>query len=179
VTKVLAYVYGAQYVCPKCARDDWHARRLQVPPHDSMVASDEHGLPQRLVDRNEQEEVGVLFSTDAGAHPDGECCGYCGREVVAAQLHTWHFDRFKVTLLPSAVRECSAVGDCTQACEAWLDRCGMDWSKVPVDLLAEELLEQGAWTEEDLKDEDGEWDEHQCRIRVLWIAANNIEEDKR
>jgi hypothetical protein len=169
--RILAYVYHADYWCPCCTREAVEQGDLKVVASKEVV--DQHGLPQYL--RTKQDEpIGIVFSTDTSEHEQGIRCGGCGHELVEPTHYLAQWDGFSIRMCAQAVRECSAPGDCEEACRYWVDKCGQDWSKVSTEALAEELQQVGAWTEEDLRDEDGEWDEELIRMRVLWVSAGNV-----
>ena len=88
-------------------------------------------------------------------------------------LHDAYFDRFELNLAPDEVQAVSHQGDChaDAAYAVTLPYIVSQLDEIGADALRDELREYGAWDDEELSDDDAN------RIRIVWIAAGNIQED--
>lgn len=85
----------------------------------------------------------------------------------------WHSSlySFSLTLPLEAILDCSGPGAADDAVAYWAER--IDFSSVPPQRVRGELAEYGAWTEEQLSDDDGN------RRRLLWLACCSMKEEIR
>lgn len=81
---------------------------------------------------------------------------------------TAYFNRFELTLPDECVAECYHQGACDDDVEKWACELAID---IDPELIRAELKECGAWSEEELQDNN------QNVRRILWIAAGNIQEE--
>ena len=72
------------------------------------------------------------------------------------------------------VADLSAAGDCEGAARYWVDRpeIAAQLDAIGHEALVRALRECGAWTEEELADE--EW----TRLRATWVAAGSVIEEE-
>lgn len=84
-------------------------------------------------------------------------------------MKTAYFNRFTVDMPAEAVNQCSHHGACDDDVDFWQDRIAIN---APPDQIRAELKEYGAWTQEELNDNQAN------KRRLLWLAAGNIQEDE-
>lgn len=73
-----------------------------------------------------------------------------------------------------AIDDLTAAGDCEGAARYWVDRpeIAAQLEAIGHEAMARALRECGAWTDEELADE--EW----TRLRAVWVAAGSVIEDE-
>lgn len=82
-----------------------------------------------------------------------------------------YFDRFEISMPGSAARDCSHSGECDSDVEHWAQRINRPATCTP-DALRRELRKYGAWDDDQLANDDDNW------LRIVWIAAGNIKEER-
>lgn len=72
------------------------------------------------------------------------------------------------------IGDLTAAGDCEGAARYWVDRpeIAAQLDAIGHEALVRALRECGAWTEEELADE--EW----TRLRAIWVAAGSVIEEE-
>lgn len=82
------------------------------------------------------------------------------------------FNRFEIKLSEDCVGDCHHQGDCQADVEQWMEDkyTSKQLKKLDVAKLAEELKEYGAWDAKELADHN------KNLMRILWIAAGDIQE---
>ena len=85
------------------------------------------------------------------------------------------FNRFEIQMTKAQASSGSHQGDCEQDVRALVAEPAIrrQLDKIGLGNIQAELKEYGAWDEEELKNE--EW----CRLRIMWIAAGNINEERK
>jgi hypothetical protein len=83
-----------------------------------------------------------------------------------------YFNRFSIQITLKQAESAAHQGDCEESTKALIGKVARP-RKCNVSNLAAELEETGAWTKEELQDDEQNW------IRILWIAACNIKEEYR
>lgn len=83
------------------------------------------------------------------------------------------FERFELQMTLQQAESCAHPGDCLHDVEelAAMPHIQRQRKKIDPDLIRQELKEYGAYSEEDLQDDDMNW------VRILWIGANDISEE--
>jgi hypothetical protein len=84
------------------------------------------------------------------------------------------FNSFEIKLPETCVNACHHSGSCDADVNLWLkDKyVAKQLSKIDPDILADELMEYGAWDENQLSN-------HSDNLaRILWIACGNIQEEQ-
>ncbi len=98
------------------------------------------------------------------------------RNINPDSLYWASFNRFEMRLPGQAVLDCAHSGDCEEDCKHWAPKIKQqveddNFKLRPTDEnIKLELKEYGAWSPEELEDEEMNW------VRLVWIAANNIKE---
>jgi len=82
-----------------------------------------------------------------------------------------YFERFTIQMPDDAVAECHHQGQCDADVEYWQGK--IDLSHISDDKLSAELSEYGAWNDDELSDRQAN------ELRIIWIAAGNIQDDER
>ncbi len=83
---------------------------------------------------------------------------------------TWAvFNRFEFEMPEEAVLDCSHQGSCDADVERWEPL--IDMAHISDEALKEELTEYAAWGAESLEDRE------KNKLRIIWIAAGNLQED--
>ena len=85
------------------------------------------------------------------------------------EYHHAMFDRFELTMTDDVMWECSGQGRVDRAVKYWVT--AIKWDDINPEDIQDELRKYGAWSDEDLRDED------KNRERILWIAACNVREE--
>lgn len=83
------------------------------------------------------------------------------------------FDRFTMRLPDESISDCSHTGDCDSDVSRWKPRIKELNKNIDLEDIQSELKQYGAWTCEELKDSEQNWN------RIIWIAACNIKEEDR
>lgn len=93
-------------------------------------------------------------------------------------LYWASFNRFEMRIPGEAVMDCSHSGACDLDVAHWaplvakqVEADGFSLRPTP-DKVREELKEYGAWSDEELMDDEANWQ------RIVWIAANDISENE-
>lgn len=81
------------------------------------------------------------------------------------------FNRFEIEMPDEAVSACSHQGQCDEDVAFWAGHIQRSERCTP-EALAAELKEYGAWSAEELKDDNANWQ------RIIWIAAGNIQDEE-
>lgn len=78
-----------------------------------------------------------------------------------------------ITLPEDVVRLCHHQGDCEEDCRRCMElpEVKAELSEIDPEQLKKELREYGAWDENELSDHNNNL------MRILWIAAGNIQEE--
>lgn len=76
--RVIAYTYNADVHCPQCTKFDSGMKRLTLKSPVLVSDLDEHGLSDKLNDR-EGNFINPVFSTDEQINP--LYCGDCGVKI--------------------------------------------------------------------------------------------------
>ena len=97
-------------------------------------------------------------------------CQRCAMQDLKSTQVSAYFNRFCLSMLPEAVRDCHHQGQCDADVECWASKVNRPADCTPEALRAE-LEEYGAWDAEELADDDQNW------RRIVWIAAGNIQEE--
>ena len=86
-----------------------------------------------------------------------------------------NFERFELTMTLAQAESCSHPGDCEPDVRMLMEHPLIKRQRKRIDpeLIREELSEYGAWSDEELADDDMSW------VRILWIGANDIKDMKR
>ena len=84
-----------------------------------------------------------------------------------------NFERFELTMTLAQAESCSHPGDCEPDVRMLMEHPLIKRQRKRIDpeLIREELSEYGAWSDEELADDDMSW------VRILWIGANDISEE--
>lgn len=82
---------------------------------------------------------------------------------------TSHFERFEIELTKEQVLACSHQGECYYDCKDVLGELNLE---IDPSLVRDELKEYGAWSDEELSDDN------ENLIKAVWIAAGDIKESK-
>lgn len=80
---------------------------------------------------------------------------------------TAHFSQFSIELRDEAVIDCSRPGNADEAVAYWAVMTTRNDDVTP-ERLAAELKDHGAWSDDELADDWGNWK------RIIWIAAGNL-----
>ena len=85
-----------------------------------------------------------------------------------------YFDRFEIRMTKKQANSASHSGSCDNDVAELLRVPAIvrQLEKIPSHLIAEELLQYGAWDDEDVKDTEAN------KARIIWIAAGDITEGK-
>lgn len=83
------------------------------------------------------------------------------------------FGRFELQMTMAQAESCSHPGDCEHDVRMLMEhpRIKRQRRKIDPELIRQELNEYGAWSDEELADDDMSW------VRILWIGANDITEE--
>jgi len=76
---------------------------------------------------------------------------------------------FTIEMPNRAVSNCSHVGPCDGDVDSWKDKIVRPKECTPA-ALRRELSEYGAWSDDELDDDDDNW------LRIIWITAGNIKD---
>jgi hypothetical protein len=97
-------------------------------------------------------------------------------DISPDSLYWASFNRFELRLPGQCVLDCSHSGQCDEDVAHWAPKIaaivesdGFPLRPTP-DKIRAELKEYGAWTTEDLADDEANWQ------RLVWIAACNVAE---
>ena len=90
---------------------------------------------------------------------------------MTATMREAYFNRFTIEMPQEAAEACSHQGACDEDVAWWAPRITRPAEATPKRLRAE-LNEYGAWEDDELADDDVNW------LRIVWIAAGNIKEEK-
>lgn len=82
-----------------------------------------------------------------------------------------YFNRFSIEMPEQAVKDCSHSGACDEDVERWSKQIQRPAECTMTNLQAE-LSEYGAWDEDELDDDKANWE------RIIWLAAENISDEK-
>jgi hypothetical protein len=82
------------------------------------------------------------------------------------------FNCFKIKTTKKEAFSMSHQGECYYDIAALLPKFNRQLEKIGAEKIAAELKECGAWSEEELSDIE------QNKMRILWIAAGNIIEER-
>ena len=85
-----------------------------------------------------------------------------------------YFERFELNMTMKQALAVSERGDCTLEVEK-LERdpkIARQLNAIDPQKIREELAEYGAWDDDDLTND------HENRLRILWIAGGNIREEQ-
>lgn len=95
--------------------------------------------------------------------------------VAKDDLEYASFNNFEIGMTLDQAESCSHPGQCDADVKRLLrdPEIKKQLRSIPADKIRKELKEYGAWNEEELKDEE------ENQMRILWIAAGNIVEEKR
>lgn len=79
-----------------------------------------------------------------------------------------------IELPEDVIDACHHSGDCTEDCMRCMElpEIKAELAEIDPEQLRKELREYGAWDEDQLQDH------HENLLRILWIAAGNIQEGK-
>jgi len=100
-------------------------------------------------------------------------------QIKPHSLYWATFNRFEIRLPGQCVTDCSHSGQCDQEVAHWVPLIKKqvekdNFSNKPTaEKIREELREFGAWTSEDLQDDDQNWH------RLVWCASCNIAEEEK
>ncbi len=83
------------------------------------------------------------------------------------------FNRFSIMMTAAQATSCSHAGECIDDVRALLrvPAIQRQIAHLNVDDIKAELREYGAWSQEELEDEDANVE------RIMWVAACNIRDD--
>ena len=81
------------------------------------------------------------------------------------------FERGTITAPVECFEMCFHQGECEHDVKWWIDSGEVDFSNFPDDKIREELSEYGAWEDDELQDVS------KNRERILWIAAENAQDE--
>lgn len=83
------------------------------------------------------------------------------------------FERFEIKMTLQQAESCSHPGDCEHDVRMLMEHplIKRQRRKIDPELIRKELKEYGAWEDEELQDDEGNW------MRILWIGANDITEE--
>ena len=91
-------------------------------------------------------------------------------ENVKTEYVSFNYGELKLPV--SALEDCSHQGRCDEDCEYWVDEIDWDAQTMDANAIRKELSEYGAWDDAELLDDD------ENRLRILWIAAGNYQEEQ-
>ena len=83
------------------------------------------------------------------------------------------FNNLEIEMTLNQAESCSHPGDCEPDVRMLMEHPHIKRQRKRIDpeLIRQELKEYGAYSEEDLQDDDMNW------VRILWIGANDITEE--
>lgn len=83
------------------------------------------------------------------------------------------FNNLEIEMTLRQAESCSHPGDCEPDVRMLMEHPLIKRQRKRIDpeLIRQELKEYGAYSEEDLQDDDMNW------VRILWIGANDISEE--
>ena len=80
----------------------------------------------------------------------------------------------EIQLPKECIEACSHSGECDSDVEFWLEdeRISKQIDEIPMEAIVSYLRETGAWDDEELQDEV------ENKKRLLWLAANDCQDEK-
>lgn len=85
-------------------------------------------------------------------------------------MNTAYFNRFTIELTDDQVDQAYHQGQCYSDCKDLMNE--LSSLNIDRELMISELLEYGAWDNEELND----LDDNELEIKLVWLAAGNIKE---